>query len=209
MRQPHARARHFPLAIFRLRGDGAAFVFFFFFCGLGPIESALRSVVADARRDDGSGARRAPHADSTHGLDDLEQDDDAPSGFLPRALGEHLEEELRVLDRSQERRASRVDPALGFPEALVAPLRGEGRRGEEVRVVGCEEGEEGLKGFGCQGRVGEAGAGEEVGEGAEGGFEGGDLGGVVADEVLVGGEPLRWNGGIGGGDAEAGGEGGR
>ncbi len=112
---------------------------------------------------------------------------------------------MRVLDRSQQRRASRVDPAFGFPEALVAALGGEGRRGEEVRVVGCEEGEEGLEGFGCQGRVGEAGAGEEVGEGAEGGFEGGDLGRVVADEGLVGGEPLRWDGGIGGGDAEAGG----
>lgn len=44
-------------------------------------------------------------------------------------------------------------------------------------VVCREEGEEGVQGFRRDGRaVGEAGAGEEVGEGAEGGFEGGDLG---------------------------------
>lgn len=54
-------------------------------------------------------------------------------------------------------------------------------------VVCREEGEEGVQGFGRdRGVVGEAGAGEEVGEGAEGGFEGGNLGRVVADEDLVG-----------------------
>lgn len=56
-----------------------------------------------------------------------------------------------------------------------------------MRVVCREEGEEGVQGFGRDGGVvGEAGAGEEVGEGAEGGFEGGDLGCVAADEGLVG-----------------------
>lgn len=78
-----------------------------------------------------------------------------------------------------------------------------------MRVVGCEEGEEGLEGFGGERGVGHAGAdGEEVGEGAEGGFEGGYLGGVVADVGLVGGEPVGWEGAVGGWEVEAGGEGG-
>lgn len=56
-----------------------------------------------------------------------------------------------------------------------------------MRVVCREEGEECVQGFGRDGgAVGEAGAGEEVGEGAESGFEGGDLGCVAADEGLVG-----------------------
>lgn len=76
-----------------------------------------------------------------------------------------------------------------------------------MRVVCREEGEKGVQGFGRDGGVvGEAGAGEEVGEGAEGGFEGGDLGCVVADEGLVGRQPLSREGGVGGGDTEAGGE---
>ena len=64
-----------------------------------------------------------------------------------------------------------------------------------------------MEGFGSDGGVGDAGAGEEVGEGGEGGFEGGDLGGIVADEGLVCGEPLGWESGVGRGDAKAGGEG--
>ena len=180
--EPHAGARHRPPAVLVpvrrrvVRGRG--------------LDAALRPVVADARGDDGTGAGHAPHAQPTQGLGDLQQHDDAPPGLLPRALGEHLEEQLRVLDRPQQGRAPRVDPTLGRPEPFVAALRGEGGRGEEVRVVGCEEGEEGLQRFGREGRVGEAGSREEVGEGAEGGFEGGDLGGVVPDEGLVGGEPL-------------------
>ena len=75
-------------------------------------------------------------------------------------------------------------------------------------VVCCEEGEEGVEGFGCDGCIGEAGAGDEVGEGAKGRFEGGDLGCIVSDERLVGGEPLGWKGGVGCGDAKAVGEGG-
>lgn len=66
-----------------------------------------------------------------------------------------------------------------------------------------------MEGFGGQGRVMEA-AGDYVGEGAEGGFYLGDLGGVGADEGGVGGEPLgrelevrSWNVGL-----EARGEGG-
>ena len=115
---------------------------------------------------------------------------------------------MRILYRPQQRRTARVEAAFRFPEFFIAALRGEGRGGEEVGVVGCEEGEEGVQGFGREGVVGEAGAWEEVVEGAEGGFKGGDLGGVVADEGLVGGEPLGWEGGVGAGDTKAGGEGG-
>ena len=169
---------------------------------------AVCSVVAEACGDDGAGAGEAAHAEAAEGFEGLEGDDEAPAGPLPGALGEHLEEELGVLDRAQQGGAAGVEPAVGFPEAFVAPLRGPGRRGEEVGVVGRQQGEEGLQRFGRQGRVGEAGAGEEVGEGAEGRFEGGDLGGVVPDEGSVAGEPLRWEGGVAGGDVEAGGEGG-
>lgn len=88
-------------------------------------------------------------------------------------------------------------------------MRGEGGAGEEVGVVGGEEGEGRVEGFRGEGRGGGAGAGEEVGEGAEAGFERGDLGGVVADEGLVGREPVGWEGGVGGWEVEAGGEGGR
>lgn len=139
------------------------------------IDTALRPLVTDARSDDRAGARNTAHAQPADGLDDLEQDHDAPAGLLARALGQHFEEQLGVLDGPEERGAAGVDGAAGFPEALVAALRGVRGRGEQVRVVGCEEGEEGVEGFGGQGRVGDAGAGEEVGQGAEGGFDGGHL----------------------------------
>ena len=65
-----------------------------------------------------------------------------------------------------------------------------------------------MEGLGSDGGVGDAGAGEEVGEGRQGGFERGDLGGIVANVGLVCGEPLSWESSVGSGDAKAGGEGG-
>lgn len=70
-------------------------------------------------------------------------------------------------------------------------------------VVGDEEGEEGLEGFGGEEGAGRVvgvgggaleGGGEEVGEGAEEGFEGRYLRRVVEDVGAVGCEPVGWEG---------------
>lgn len=190
--QPHPRPRHLPLAVLEeavtIRTAATTL------CTL-PIRQCrrhppLHPLVAHPGPHDGPAPARAPHPHPQDRLDDFQPDHDPPSHRLPRPLGHHLAQQLRVLDRPQQRRAPRVQRARQLAEARVPGVRGgRGGRRQQVRVVGGQEGQEGLQGFRGQRAVVEA-ARDQVLEGAQGRLQLGDLGGVGSDKGFVRAEPL-------------------
>ena len=133
-RQREAGARHGPVAgRRRRRGRGRRGA------GVGAVEVGVVVVVFGRRRRGGGvghgdalGQRRDGHAaageaqqdQTAEGLEQLEDDDDAPADGVAAALGGHLGEQLRAAEALQQQRDAAVAGVAGGPVAGVAGQQG-------------------------------------------------------------------------------------